>query len=515
MKELPSQSSIGSGDIAAIPMADSTSRPENLQLGRAARGGLWLGIGQTLGNLGSWASTLVLARLLAPESFGIVGMAMVIIGFVNTIGDLGLGAALIQRKHIDDGHKDAAFWLSFGMGALLFAACAAASPLIALVYREPRVSGVVVLAACALLLSPLFSTHVTLLRRELRFSTVAKVEALRSFVSGAACVAAALGGLGYWAIPLGPLVGQVVAIPIYWAAEKFRPALRGSRRHVRELFGFSLFVAGGSAINFLSANVDYLVVGRALGAGALGIYTLAYQIITLPLVQISSLFNQVMYPVFSAAQDDLEQSGKAYLDISRSLALIGFPILGWIAVVAPDLLFVIYGEKWLGAVTPLRILCVAGAVKSVGTFVGVVYRSQGRSYVEFYWNIAWFIALSSAVLVGVRWGSQGVATAISALCVPGVLFTEWLACRYLHLPFRRFLSVLLVPIVGVSALLAAGFGLRTVLLTLPLSPLLAAVARLLILTLACFVACTVALRVVEPRIGAQVRAFFTHFRRQS
>jgi O-antigen/teichoic acid export membrane protein len=512
MKDPPQ--SVGAQDIAVEQVAPSTPAASKLQLSRAARGGLWLGVGQTLGSVGSWVSTLVLARLLAPESFGIVGMAMVVIGFVSTIGDLGLGAALIQRKHIDDGHKDSAFWLSFGMGALIFAACAAASPLLALIYREPRVSGVVVLAACTLLLSPLFSTHVTLLRRDLRFSTVAKVEALRSLVSGAACVVAALGGLGYWAIPLGPLAGQLVAIPIYWAAEKFRPGFRGSLRHARELFRFSLFVAGGGAINYLSANVDYLVVGRALGPSALGVYTLAYQIITLPLVQISSLFNQVMYPVFSAAQDDLEQSGKAYLDISRSLALIGFPILGWIAVVAPDLLFVIYGEKWLGAVTPLRILCVAGAVKSVGTFVGTVYRSQGRSYVEFYWNIAWLIGISSAVLVGVRWGTLGVAVAISTLCVPGVLFTEWLACRYLNLPFRRFLHAMVVPLVGVSALLAAGFGLRSVLLSLPLSPLLAATVRLLALTVVCLLACTVALRVVEPRIYAQVRAFMAHFGRQ-
>ncbi len=512
MKE-PLQPSVVPQDVAAAPVVEPT-RPGNLQLARAARGGLWLGAGQTLGTLGSWVSTLVLARLLAPESFGIVGMAMVVIGFVNTIGDLGLGAALIQRKHIDEGHKDSAFWLSFSMGVLLFGACALSSPLLALIYREPRVSGVVVLAACALLLSPLFSTHVTLLRRELQFATVAKVEALRSLVSGAAGVTAAVWGLGYWAIPLGPLVGQLVAIPIYWSAQKFRPGLRGSRRHVRELFGFSLFVAGGSAINFLSANVDYLIVGRALGPGALGIYTLAYQIITLPLVQISSLFNQVMYPVFSAAQDDLEQSGKAYLDISRSLALISFPILGWIAVVAPDLLFVIYGDKWLGAVTPLRILCVAGAMKSVGTFVGVVYRSQGRSYVEFYWNIAWFIAVTCGVLVGVRWGSAGVAVAISALCVPGVLFTEWLACRYLRVPFERFLGELIVPFVGVSALLAAGFGLRPLLAALPLSPLLAAGLRLLLLTIACFAACAVALRAVEPRIYAQVRAFLAHFGKQ-
>ncbi len=509
----PPQSSSAPQDVVAMPAPESRPQPEKLRLAQAARGGLWLGLGQTLGSVGSWAATLVLARLLAPESFGIVGMAMVVIGFVNTLGDLGLGAALIQRKHIDEGHKDSAFWLSFGMGAVLFAVCAAASPLLARVYREPRVAGVIMLAACTLLISPLFSTHITLLRRELRFPTVAKVEALRSLASGAASVAAAVGGLGYWAIPLGPLVGQIIAFPIYWTAEKFRPGLRGSWQHARELFKFSLFVAGGGAINFLSANVDYLVVGRMLGAGALGVYTLAYQIITLPLVQISSLFNQVMFPVFSAAQDDLEQSGKAYLDISRSLALVGFPILGWIGVVAPDLLFVIYGDKWLGAVVPLRILCVAGAVKSVGTFVGVVYRSQGRSYVEFYWNIAWLILLSSAVLFGVRWGAEGVAWAISGLCVPGVLFTEWLACRYLHLPFRRFLKVLVVPLVGVSALVAAGIGLRTVLATLPLAPLPASVVRLLVLTLVSFGAFAVALRAVEPRIYAQVQAFLAHFRR--
>src|SRR5690606_6227963 len=136
-------------------------------------------------------------------------------------------------------------------------------------------------------------------------------------------------------------------------------------------------------------------------------------------------------------QDDLEEVRRAYLGTTRSLAMITFPLLGWGAVVAPEFVGIVYGDKWLPAVPILQWLAVAGALKSIGTLVGSVFKSRGRPQVELYWNIVWTIAVGGGVLVGVQWGVVGVAAAISILSVPGVLYTKWLACRYIEMPFTR------------------------------------------------------------------------------
>jgi len=473
-----------------------------------------LGVGRTLGTASSWLTTLILARLLVPEDFGLVAMATVVMGFWAAFSDLGLTAALIQRKDLDDAHRDAAFWSSLAMGGVLFVVSVALSPVLAILYREPRVTLVVILSAVSLLLGPFAATHTSLLKRELKFGPVARIEAFRSISNGVSAIIAASFGLGYWSIVVGTLVGNAVVIPAYYIANpSWRPRLRGTREHARQLFSFSLYVASSNTINYLSANLDYVIVGRVLGPFALGVYMLAYQVVTFPLTRISSLFNQVLFPALSSIQDDLEEVRRAYLGTTRSLAMITFPLLGWGAVVAPEFVGIVYGDKWLPAVPILQWLAVAGALKSIGTLVGSVFKSRGRPQVELYWNIVWTIAVGGGVLVGVQWGVVGVAAAISILSVPGVLYTKWLACRYIEMPFTRLLRAVWLPTVAAFAATGAGLSAR-----IPFEQVMSGgagseVLVLLSLTLTTFGSYMLVLRVLNPNIWHEMREFFAHFRK--
>jgi len=487
-------------------------------LRRAARGGVALGAGQTLATLVGWVRTLVLARLLSPEDFGLVGLSTLLLGFLGAISDLGLTAATIQRKNLEDGHRDAAFWMSAAMGVALFLVSTASAPALAWFYAEPRLGGVVLVAAIPLLLGPFSSTHAMMLRRDLRFGRVAAIEAGRNVAAGAFSIALAALGLGYWAIVLGPLASHLVAIPGYtFSNPSWRPGRPGRRatwRHARELFSFSFYVAGAGAINFFSANIDYAVIGKRLGKAALGTYTLAYETMTFPLTRIAALFAQVMFPAFATIQDDLAEMRETYLKISRALALISFPILAWVAVVAPELIGLLYGDKWLPAVPALRVLSIAGALKAVGTLVGIIFKARGKPAVELYWNIVWSIAVTGAVLVGVRWGAVGVAASISAICVPGVLFTEWLACTYIEMKLTRWLRVLVLPTAAVAIATTAGMLARTRLEILLPAGIPAAVLRLAALTLAMLAAYVLALRALHPPIVAEARTFLGYFRKE-
>ncbi len=500
-----------------LPVTDQKKvgpKPSGDFLHLAARGGMWLAVGQAVATAGNWVAMLILARLITPEGFGLVAMATVFLGFALVISDLGLTSALIQRRELDDAHKDSAFWSSLGMGVVLFSLALLLAPALGRWYVEPRVTHIVVVAAIPLLLGPFSSTYAALLRRRLKFNAVARLELMRSLVSAVVMVSAAFVGLNHWAILLGPIAGHLVAIPAYHLASAgWRPRFRASWRHTRELLSFSMYVAGGGAVNFLSANVDYLIVGRVLGPAALGVYTLAYQIVTVPLTRISSLFSQVMFPAFSSIQDQPEAMRDAYVRITRSVAMISFPLLGWGFVVAPELLEILCGPQWLGAAPLIRLLSVAGAVKSVGTLVGIVFRAKGKAFVELYWNIVWAMAVTVGVIVGVRFGNFGVAAAISVLSVPGVLYTEWLACKYLQLPLRRLLGVLVLPSLGAIIGVSAGMATRHF---LPESEpgLPWAVLRLMVLSIVTWGSTGVAMRIWEPRIAADVRAFIDHFRAQ-
>jgi PST family polysaccharide transporter len=482
-------------------------------LHRAARGGIFLLAGQLLILAAGWGIDVLLRRLLTREDFGLVAMATVIQGFLGVITDLGLTAALIQRKNLEVAHNDAAFWSSLGMGVCLFLLSCALAPAIALTYGEPRVTPVVMFSAVTLLLGPFWSTHASLLRRELRFKALASIETARAITSGVVSVVGAAWGLGHWAIVAGPISSHLVAVVAYSVADKsWKPGLRATRRHARELFSFSLYMAGSAALNYTGSNVDNFLVGRSLGAAALGTYVLAYQMMTFPFTRISALFSQVLYPAFATVQDKLDEMRPMYLKASRSLALINFPVLAWMAVAAPEIVGVIYGQRWVAAVPVLQILCIAGALRSVGTLVGFAFRCRGKAHVEFYWNIAWVILLSGGILIGVRFGTSGVAVAISGLFIPGVCFTEWLACRYLEMPFRRLLRALALPAGAALLSTALGFAAREPLQAHFSGGAFMLVVRLVVLTLWMLGIYVGMLRLLHPPIVSEAKAFIGYFR---
>jgi O-antigen/teichoic acid export membrane protein len=187
--------------------------------------------------------------------------------------------------------------------------------------------------------------------------------------------------------------------------------------------------------------------------------------------------------------------------------------LSWLAVVAPELISLIYGENWLAAVLAVQLLSIAGALKSVGTLVGLVFKSRGKPQVELYWNIFWAALLTAGTLVAVRWGINGVAATVSLLSLFGVLYTERLACRYLELPWRRLLGTLAPPFVSAVIATAAVFALGVTLRSWLPGRGLVDVLRLVILTLALAACYAGFVRLLIPGIAAETRSFLAHFRK--
>jgi PST family polysaccharide transporter len=206
---------------------------------------------------------------------------------------------------------------------------------------------------------------------------------------------------------------------------------------------------------YFNQNIDYLVIGRLLGPAALGVYSLAYKLVTWPVLKISHVTLRVAFPAFSRLQHDDEAMRRSYLRLIAVLALVVFPLLVGLAVLGPEAIPLIFGAKWQAAVAPTQILCLAGMIKAVNCSVGSIFMSRGRPDLELKTNLLGTLLLGGFVLGGVRWGVPGVAAAVLFAGLIGFPIQQTVANRLIRLRWASYLDAIRVALVACSALLAA------------------------------------------------------------
>jgi O-antigen/teichoic acid export membrane protein len=380
----------------------------------------WASVSRAIAQAASFLVTLLLARMLTPSDFGLLGMAVVLSGFLAVIGELGLGAALVQRVDLEEKHRSSAFWLSVGSGIALAVTLAAFAPAIAVFYREPRVVLVIQVLALDFVIAPLRSVQTALLSRAMAFRALAAVEVAGVLISSALAIGLALRGYGVWALVARQLCASGVQTLALWLVSRWRPSFSVDRQALNELWRFSSHLLGFGMLNYWARKADDLMIGRVLGTGALGLYSRAYGTMMLPLTEITGVFGRVMFPLFSRLQHDKARTKAIYLRALSAISIVTFPLMLVLMVASEPLVLVMYGEKWRGMVPTLQIYCVVGAFQSIGTTVGWIYQSQGRTD----WMLRWGIVASALIVlalgIGVSFGtieSVAVAYAIVNLVV--------------------------------------------------------------------------------------------------
>lgn len=408
----------------------------------ATRGVFWSGISQFSTQIYQFIVIIILARLLFPEDFGIIGMAVIFTGLVQTINELGLSAAIIQKKNITDSHLSTSFWISFGLGIILCITTVIISPYIADFFKNELVGPVVSVLSIGFVLGSFSVIHSSLLQKNLEFKKLAITEISAAFISGLVSVILALLGFGVWSLVCGSILKNVISVVLLVKVCTWRPSMTFDITSFKELFSFGAHVMGSRFLNFIDSNVDYLLIGKFLSASALGYYTLAYQLSTFPLTKISSIITRVTFPTFSIIQDDNDILRHSYLKVIKYISLVTFPLLAGLIVVAPEFIPIVFGEKWGPMIVPLQILCVAGALKSVGTTVGSILLSKGRADIQFKWNIFTAIVLPIAILIGIRYGITGVAMAITIMSSLFILIIQKIVNDLIDLKFSDYFKAL-------------------------------------------------------------------------
>ncbi len=434
------------------------------------RGVTWLGISQALGIGVRFIAMIALARLLFPEDFGVVAMATIITDLVRRVVDVGFGAAIIQRKEVTASHLSTTFWAGVALGIIFCVVIVAISPFVAGFFRNELVGPVLAVSSLSFLIVPLGSVHGALLQKRLQFFRFSIGEMGLGVTYVAVAVPLAFAGFGVWSLVLGNLAGILAVTILRWALCRWHPSIMFSLKSLRDLWGFGFNVTGSRLVHFLSERLDYLIIGRFLAAASLGFYSLGYRVAYYPATRLWIAVATVAFPAFSIAQDEGERLRRGFTKSLAYLSLIALPFYVGLAIVAPELVKVVFGQKWTPAILPIQILCVMAVIRSISVTVGPLLRSKGRPDIELKLDLVRVALLVVALLIGVRFGTVGVALGVSAVAAIIWLPRQIFANRLIGLKMRDYLTSLRPAAFGsvVMALILLAFRYVAVsLLTLP------------------------------------------------
>jgi O-antigen/teichoic acid export membrane protein len=401
----------------------------------------WTGAARLLGQILQLGTTVVLARLLSPKEYGLLGMVLVFTGFANYVADMGLGASIIQKATLSDRHLNSVFWLNAATGLALTVIFALAAPLVASFYGEPQLYLLTVAIAPNFLLGSLNVVQNALLDKALNFRIKFWIEIVAAFASGLVALVLALRGWGVWSLVGQSLALTTVRVLMMWVQSSWRPAMAFDFSAIRELMRFSGHLTGFGAVFYWSQNVDKLIIGRWIGSSALGIYTLADKLMRLSLANINDVTSSVMFPALSSIQRDVDAVKRAYLRATRMTSFIVFPMMIALGVLAEPAILVVYGGKWRESIPILRLLCVAGVSLSTYSTAGWIFMSQGRTDILFRLGVYATVVRAIAVLIGAHWGLTGVAWAYVIGGYVFIWYPTWASAgRLMNLSFTALLS---------------------------------------------------------------------------
>jgi lipopolysaccharide exporter len=402
-----------------------------------------------------FGTTIVLARLLTPDDFGIVAIALVVSMLLDQLKDLGTGSAIVQRDVVDDALINAVFYLNLALGALLAGLMYLTAGPVADLLGNPDAAPVLEAFAAITFLTSFAQIHHSLLRRHLRFFELAVVTSTTAAVTAVVSITAAVLGMDYWALVAGTAAGAVVGTVMVWLYDPWRPALRRIElSSLQSIWGFSFHLFLSNLLFLVFNQVDKVIVSRFLGGAALGTYTLAQRTVTSPIATVSTVVAEVTFPAFSRRQDDDAALRGGFLKSSRVVALVTFPAMCGLAALATPAVAVIFGSDWSSLVPIIWLLAPVAAIQSVTASSGQILLAKGRSDVSYRWGIVYCVVLGVGELCAVPWGLVGVAGAFAGGILLLTPFGLMLAFREIDLRMRDYARQM-VPHVWMTVVMTA------------------------------------------------------------
>jgi len=449
-----------SGDEPPPAQAGSV-RPELRSL--VVSGLRWKGASQVLLQLFSFASTLILARLLTPREFGLAGLATVFAGLAFLLADLGLGASIVQRQKLTEADRSTAFWSNAGLGLALTLAGVGLSWPLADLYHQPEAQPLFAVISLTFLFTALGTTQGALLIRNLAFRSLEVRTLIATSVSVVVGITVAALGYGPWAIIAQSLAITSISTLLLWRSSPWRPRFVYSSESLKHLLGFGSLIFGSKLVRYFERNVDNFLIGRYRGPAALGAYSIAYNIMLVPVLKIVLPAQQVFFPALARIQEHRE-TGAVWLRMSRLISAVAIPSLLGMAVIAPDFVVVVLGEKWRAAIPVLQILAWVGIIQVIAAETTTLMQAVGRAGIVFRYSVASAIFSIAGFAIGVQWGIVGVAVGYAianTLLIPIYLV---LGLREVGITLGGYVRAISGVVEAAAAMALVVLGLRLALL---------------------------------------------------
>ena len=384
---------------------------------KSVRGGAAAVFSQGVGMGLQIITTIVLARLLTPNDYGLQAMVVTLTGFFSLFKDAGLSVASVQRETLTHEQISTLFWINVGIGAFLMIVIACAGPLLAVFYKEPRLLWITVASATIFLLNSLAVQHRALLDRSMQFTIGAKIEILANLVGTVVAIGMAALGCGYWSLIVQTLTLYMVSTVAAWIAMPWMPGRPHWTPELRSMVRFGGTVTLNSLVVYLAYNTEKILLGRFWGSVPLGLYGRAYQLGNLPVQQLTGSVGAVAFPMLSRLQGDAARMRRSYLMAHTLVVSLTVPVVISCALFADEIVSTVLGPKWAGTARILQRLSPAILVFALMNPLSWLLRATGR--VERSLKISLLIApvVILGVLAGLRYGPTGVALGYSAAMV--------------------------------------------------------------------------------------------------
>ncbi len=392
-------------------MAEKTGQPDRSLDRSLITGVAWTGLAKGLGQAARWGSTLIIARILSPDDYGLVTLAAVYIGLIELINEFGLSAAIIQDRTLTRKQVARLGGVSVIVGFILAGISMAAADGVARFFDEPQVKAIVLVMGVTFVIRGTQMLPKAVLVRDLRYREMAIVDGIEAFALAGFTLGFAVAGLGYWALVLGLVVASFISTVVALAYARHPFEWPREVANLRPAMTFGWHVVVSRAAWYVYSNADFFIVGKMLGKTALGAYSMAWNIASIPVERISVLIGRVTPGIFSTVQDRPAELRRYVLGLTEGIALLTFPLSAGLALTAGPFVRVILDEKWTDAIAPMALLAGYAGFRSIVTILPQVLTQTGRARENMRYGILTAVAMPIAFIYGSKWGTVGIGTA--------------------------------------------------------------------------------------------------------
>lgn len=464
----------------------------------------WVGSIKIITQASSWVITIFVARLLSPSDYGLMGIAIIVIGFAIFFGEFGLGTAIIQKKDLQKVQLDTIFWIAILNGILLFLLFYILSPFIASFFNSPRVIPIIRVLSVNFILASVATVALSILNKDLKFKERSFIEFTSSMTANIITLLFAYLGLGVWSLVIGSVGRNVIILILLSFYQKITPGFQFSLKATSQLIKFGANIVGSRLLWYFYSKTDFVIVGKVVGEQGLGIYSMAFQIASTPLDRVAEIVNPVAYASFSKLQDNLDELRIYFLQFTKGLCLILFPALCGLSIIADDLVRCVLTEKWDPIIFPVEILCFVGMIRGATSPIASLLNARGKAFLNIRYNLVNIIVMPICFLIGaIMNGITGVVLAWILIYPILACYIVWLGLKEIKLKLIEYVSNLFPIIVSIITM-----GVILYMVKWQLGHLIGEWLRLFLLISLGAISYLVSLYVFSPGIKDEILGFF-------